>query len=110
MGAFFRPRDLKPLALSFPELQCLVAAGAVEKVGRGLYRLAAVEPEAFETIAMVSSAIPGGIICLLSALRIHDIGTQAPHEVWLALDRKARKPAHPPARVRIVRFSGAMLS
>jgi predicted transcriptional regulator of viral defense system len=55
-------------------------------------------------------AAPGGIICLLSALRVHDIGTQAPHEVWLALDRKARKPAHPPARIRIVRFSGAMLS
>jgi predicted transcriptional regulator of viral defense system len=110
VGAFFRPRDLEPLALSFPVLQRLVAAGKVEKVGRGLYRLAAVEPEAFETIAMVSSAVPGGIICLLSALRVHGIGTQAPHEVWLALDRKARKPAHPPARVRIVRFSGAMLT
>jgi predicted transcriptional regulator of viral defense system len=110
LGAFFRPRDLEPLALSFQALQRLVAAGAVEKVGRGLYRLAAVEPEAFETIAMVSSAVPGGIICLLSALRIHGIGTQAPHEIWLALGRKARKPAHPPARVRIVRFSGAMLT
>jgi predicted transcriptional regulator of viral defense system len=59
---------------------------------------------------MVASAIPAGIVCLLSALRIHNIGTQAPHEVWLALDRKARKPSRPPARVRIVRFSGAMLT
>ena len=59
---------------------------------------------------MVASAVPSGIICLLSALRIHGIGTQAPHEVWLALDRKARKPARLPARVRIVRFSGAMLT
>jgi predicted transcriptional regulator of viral defense system len=82
----------------------------VEKVGPGLYRLAAAEPSEFETIAMVASAVPGGIICLLSALRLHGIGTQAPHEVWLALDRKARKPARLPARVRIVRFSGAMLT
>jgi len=59
---------------------------------------------------MVAAAVPTGVVCLLSALRIHNIGTQAPHEVWLALDRKARKPSRLPARVRIVRFSRAMLS
>ena len=110
IGAFFRPRDLGPLEVPFVELKRLVAAGTVEKVGPGLYRLAAAEPSEFETLAMVASAAPGGIICLLSALRLHGIGTQAPHEVWLALDRKARKPANLPARVRIVRFSGAMLT
>lgn len=110
IGAFFRPRDLEPLEIPFAELQRLVAAGTVEKVGSGLYRLAAAEPSEFETLAMVASAVPGGIICLLSALSLHRIGTQAPHEVWLALDRKARKPARLPARVRIVRFSGAMLT
>jgi predicted transcriptional regulator of viral defense system len=110
IGAFFRPRDLKMLEIPFGELQRLVAAGTVEKVGFGLYRLAAVEPSEFETIAMVSSAVPGGVVCLLSALRLHGIGTQAPHEVWIALDRKARKPVRPPAMVRVVRFSGAMLT
>jgi predicted transcriptional regulator of viral defense system len=110
VGAFFRPRDLGPLEIPFTELQRLVADGTVEKVGPGLYRLAAAEPSEFETIAMVASAVPNGIICLLSALRFHGIGTQAPHEVWLALDRKARKPTSLPARVRIVRFSGAMLT
>ncbi len=82
----------------------------VEKVSPGLYRLAAAEPSEFETLAMVASAIPGAIVCLLSALNLHGIGTQAPHEVWLALDRKARKPTRLPARVGIVRFSGAALS
>jgi len=110
IGAFFRPRDLEPLEIDFPALQRLVAAGEVEKVGRGLYRLVAAEPSEFETLAMVASAVPGGILCLLSALRLHDIGTQAPHEVWLAIDRKARKPVRLPAKVRIVRFSGAMLT
>jgi predicted transcriptional regulator of viral defense system len=110
VGVFFRPRDIEPLAVPFAELQHLVAAGTVEKVGRGLYRLAAVQPDEFETIAMVASAVPDGIICLLSALRIHGIGTQAPHEVWLAIDRKARRPARFAARVRVVRFSGAMLT
>lgn len=110
VGAFFRPRDIEPLGVSFPALQRLVSEGTIEKVGPGLYRLAAAEPDELETVAMVASAIPSGIVCLLSALRVHNIGTQAPHEVWLALDRKARKPAHPPARLRIVRFSGAMLT
>lgn len=110
IGTFFRPRDLEPLEIPFVELQRLVASGTVEKVGPGLYRLAMPEPSEFETIAMVASAVPEGIVCLLSALRLHGIGTQAPHEVWLAVDRKARKPARLPAKVRIVRFSGAMLT
>jgi len=110
IGVFFRPRDLGPLALSFPDLQRLVASGRVEKVGRGLYRLAAAAPDQFETVAMVSSAVPSGIVCLFSALRVHGIGTQAPHEIWIALDRKARRPVRLPTAVRIVRFSGAMLT
>ena len=63
-----------------------------------------------ETIAMVASAVPHAIVCLLSALRIHEIGTQSPHQVWLAIDRKARIPRRLPAKVRVVRFSGAMLT
>ncbi len=110
LGAFFRPRDLEPLDIHFADLQRLVVAGTVEKVGQGLYRLTAIEPNEFETFAMVASAVPAATICLLSALRYHDIGTQAPPQVWLALDRKARKPANLPARVRIVRFSGAALT
>jgi predicted transcriptional regulator of viral defense system len=110
LGAFFRPRDLEALEIPFAQLQRLVADGVVEKVGPALYRLRAAEPSEFETLAMVASAIPGAIICLLSALAVHGIGTQAPHEVWLALDRKARKPVHAPARLRVVRFSGPGLT
>jgi predicted transcriptional regulator of viral defense system len=110
IGAFFRPRDLEPLDIPFAELERAVAAGTVAKVGPGLYRLTAVDPGEFETLALVASAAPNGIICLLSALGFHGIGTQIPHEVWLALDRKARRAARVPTKLRIVRFSGAMLS
>lgn len=110
IGAFFRPRDLEALNISFSELQGFVREGDVEKVGDGLYRLASAEVHELESIAMAASAVPAGIICLLSALRLHEIGTQAPHEVWIAIDRKARKPVRLPVRVRIVRFSGAMLT
>ena len=63
-----------------------------------------------ETVAMVATAIPRSVVCLLTALLFHDIGTQLPHRVWIAIDRKARKPVRPPALLRIVRFSGPMLT
>lgn len=110
VGAFFRPRDVLPLGVSFRQLQRLGADGTVEKLGGGLYRLSEVEPNEFETVAMVASAAPNAIVCLLTALRVHEIGTQSPHEVWIALDRKGRKPRCVPTRLRIVRFSGAMLT
>ena len=110
IGTFFQPRDLRELGVSFRELQELVSSGAVERVRRGIYRLSDAEPSEHETIAMVAVAIPNAIVCLLSALSFYGIGTQSPHEVWIALDRKARRPVYPGTRVRIVRFSKAMLS
>ena len=110
LGAYFRPRDLAPLGVSHRRLQGLVSNGAVENLGNGLYRLAEVPATELETIGMVAAAVPNAVVCLLTALQIHEIGTQSPHETWIALDRKARKPAHPPTRLRIVRFSGPMLT
>ena len=110
VGAFFRPRDLASLGVSHRKLRGLVSEGLVETVGNGLYRLSEIEPTEMETVALVAAAIPNCIVCLLTALVFHDIGTQSPHEIWIALDRKARKPSKPPARVRVVRFSGPMLT
>ena len=110
IGAFFRPRDLAPLGISHRRLQGLVAREIAENFGNGLYRLTEVPATELETIAMVAAAIPNAVVCLFTALHFHDIGTQSPHETWIALDRKARKPAHHPTRLRIVRFSGPMLT
>src|SRR2546425_3987826 len=101
-----RPRDL---GISRSHLARLVARGQAERVARGLYRLAGAEPTTHHTVALVARRVPHGIVCLLSALSIHDIGTQIPHEVWLAVDRKARKPELGDLPVRIVRFSGATM-
>lgn len=97
------------MGVTFRGLQQLVAEGEVEQVGVGLYRVSGAEASEFEALAMVSSQAPAATICLLSALRFHGIGTQSPSEVWIALDRKARRPTRLPTRVRVVRFSGAML-
>jgi len=110
IGAFFRPRDLEALNISFSELQSFVREGDVEKIGDGLYRLASAEVHELESIAIPASAISAGIVCLLSALLLHVIGTQVPHEVWIGIHRKARKPCRFPVRVRMGRFLGAMVS
>ncbi len=110
VGAFFRPRDVDPLGVSYRQLRRFVSTGVVEDLGGGLYRLAEIEPTERETVAMVAAAVPHAIVCLMTALRVHDIGTESPHEVWIAIDRKARRPARPPTQVRVVRFSKAMLT
>ena len=110
VGAFFRPRDVAPHGISHRDLQGLVSDGTVEKLGKGLYRLSAAEPTELDTIAMVAAKIPNATMCLLAALSFHDIGTESPHEIWIAIDRKAHKPTHFPARVRVIRYSGAMLT
>lgn len=110
VGAYFRPRDVARLGLTHYQLQRLVTQGSIERVGHGLYRLAEAQATELETIAMVASTVPQAIVCLLSALRVHEIGTQSPHQVWLAIDRKARKPTRLPAKTSIVRFSGPMLT
>jgi len=82
--------------------------GEAEKVGRGLYRRGS-EVTELDTVAMVCARVPRAVACLLTALVIHRIGTQLPADVWIALDRKARKPRVEDLPIRIVRFSPAML-
>ncbi len=90
-------------------LSRMLRRGEVQRVGRGLYRLRDAPLTELETLAAVSKRIPGAIACLLTALHVHGIGTQAPRDVWIALDRKVRKPRASDLPVRVVRFSGPML-
>jgi len=105
-GGVFRTGDLEALGMSRAAAQRLVERGEAEQISHGLYRL--VEGEITEHIGLVAvqKKIPDGIICLLSALQFHGIGTQLPREIWIAIDRKAWKPKNPGFPIRIVRFSG----
>ena len=106
---FFRARDAADRGVDSRALRRLVEEGAVERLGRGLYRRADAEITEHHTHGAVSARVPGAIICLLTALRIHDIGTQLPAQVWIAIPHKARTPRVPSLPIRIVRFSGAAL-
>ncbi len=91
-------------------LRRLCEEGELVRVGRGLYKLPNAEVTVHYGLAQASKAVPKGIICLLSALRFHEIGTEAPHEVWMALDRRAARPRVRHPSMRIVRFSGKALT
>lgn len=81
-------------------------SGVVERLGRGLYRLADLPPLSNPDLVTVAAKVPAGVVCLISALAYHEITTQIPHEVQLALPRGAEPPRleHPP--LRIFWFSG----
>jgi len=108
--AVLQPRDFMRAGLHPEQLRRLVQAGQIERVGRGRYILPGMDvPDDFG-LALVAAAAPAAVVCLLTALRVHGIGTQAPREIWIAVDRRAAKPRidYPP--VRVVRFSGKALT
>ena len=106
--SIFRFRDIDAQGLSRGRLRAMVASGEIERLGRGLYRRQS-EATELETVATVCARVPRAVVCLLSALAMHGIGTQLPHQVWIAIDRKARKPRLADLPVRILRFSPSML-
>lgn len=98
-----RARDLEAAGIAPQYLRRLVQEGALEQPARGQYRLAGAPPSSGHSLAVAARAAPQGIICLLSALRVHDLGTQTPHEVWMLIGAKAWAPVNPSVPLRIVR-------
>ena len=101
-----RPRDLDSYGIPREYLSRLCERGLLQRVGRGLYVLADAEVTEYQTLAEASKRVPQGVLCLLSALQFHGLTTQAPFEVWMALEQKAWQPQVDRPRMRFVRFSG----
>ena len=108
--SLIRPRDLTERGLPTVALTRLVRQGRLQRVGRGLYALPDRPVSEHNTLAEVARKHPQAIVCLLSALRFHDLTTQSPFEVWLAIPNKARAPKMDYPPLRIVRFSGEALT
>lgn len=105
-----RPRDLAAHGIPREYLIRLRDRGVLVQPSRGLYVLADADLGENQSLAEACKRVPHGVVCLLSALQFHELTTQIPHEVWLAIHVKARHPkvGYPP--LRIVRFSGAALA
>ena len=104
-----RSRDLASLGVPQDYLWRLHKRGLLERVGRGLYTVPEAEATEHHSLAEVCKRVPHGVICLLSALRFHELTTQSPFEIWIAIDVKAREPRNDGLQLRVVRFSGKSL-
>ena len=105
-----RARDLSGHGLPTVVLTRLVAAGKLERVARGVYSLPGRAVSEHRSLAEAALRVPKGVVCLLSALRMHGIGTQAPFEVWMAIPPNAPTPRIDQPALRVVRMSGAALT
>ena len=109
-SSILRTRDLEAHGIWRANLRDYVEQGVLTRVGRGLYTLVGVEAGENHSLAEVGKRVPQGTVCLLSALRFHELTTQQPHETWLAMDGRARSPKTDSLALRIVRFTGSALS
>jgi predicted transcriptional regulator of viral defense system len=109
-SGILRVRDATTLGIHPENLRRLTAEGILTRAARGVYYLADADITENHTLAEVCKRVPAGVICLLSALRFHELTTQSPWDVWLAIDRKARKPRLEYPALRIARFSGPALT
>jgi predicted transcriptional regulator of viral defense system len=105
-----RPRELEDHGITRADLFRLVEEGRVVRQARGIYALADHAPGEAYTLAHVAKRVPDGVFCLFTALRFHELTTQSPAEVWIALPEKARRPRLDFPRLRVARFSGPALT
>jgi predicted transcriptional regulator of viral defense system len=105
-----RTSDVAELGVPTVVLTRLVRSHKLTRAGRGLFTLTDHTPSAQRSLAEVSLRTPRGVVCLLSALRVHEIGTQAPFEVWLALPPGVIPPRIDSPALRVVRMSGRSLT
>lgn len=101
-----RPRDLDRYHLPRQYLRRLHQRGELVRLGRGLYALPDHDLTEHHDLAEAAKRVPGGVVCLLSALRFHDLTTQLPRQVWLAIEQKAWRPEGLDVPVRLVFMSG----
>jgi len=105
-----RPRDLQAHGIPREHLRVLVDRGDIQRVARGVYILSDADVTGDHGLAEACKRVPRGVVCLLSSLRYHGMTTQAPFEVWLAIQRGSWRPRlqYPP--LRVVWFSGQAMA
>jgi predicted transcriptional regulator of viral defense system len=101
-----RSRDVEALGIHREYLRRMEQQGLLMRAGRGIYSLLDADFTAHHSLVEATQRVPHGVVCLLSALRFHEITTQAPFEVWLAIHGKAHLPKEELLPLHIVYMSG----
>jgi predicted transcriptional regulator of viral defense system len=103
----FRARDMVAAGYSREYLRRLVVREQVRPLGRGLYASVNFDGDHHLSLVEAAKRVPRGVVCLISALQFHRIGTQSPHQVWLALPRATNFPRSGNPSFRFCKFSKA---
>jgi len=105
-----RPIDLDAFEIPRIYLTRLTASGVLIKIGRALYKLPDQMQSENESLAIVTIKIPQAVICLLSALQFHELTTQLPRQIWIAMPRGSKNPkiSYPP--IKMIQYSGESYS
>jgi predicted transcriptional regulator of viral defense system len=105
-----RSSELTSNGIDPKTIQRMVHSGELLRIARGLYSDPYHIPDTYHSLAEAQRMVESGVVCLLSALSYHEIGTQNPSFVWMAIPNKAWKPNIESSPIEIVRFSGAAYS
>lgn len=105
-GGQLRMNEALRLGINRYQLYKMRDEGVIVPVSRGLYRLASLPPVSHPDLVAVAARYPNAVLCLVSALSWHEITTQIPRRIDLAVERDARLPAQDYPPVRGYRFSG----
>jgi len=105
-----RPSDLDAIGAPRVVLTRMTAKGLLEKVGRGIYRLTESQSSEHESLATIATKVPQAVFCLLTALQFHELTTQLPRQIWIAMPRGSHTPRidYPP--IKMVQFAGTAYS
>jgi predicted transcriptional regulator of viral defense system len=109
-AGLMQTKDALDLGIHPRTLYRLRDEGVVIQVSRGIYRLASLPPLSQPDIAAVALRVPRAVICLSSALAYHDVTSEIPHEVQIALPRRTKTPRLDFPPIRVFWFSGPALS
>lgn len=105
-----RASQLQELGIARVVLTRLVSSGALERVGRGVYRLPGKQGAEHESLTTIAVKVPQAVFCLLTALQIHGLTTQLPRQVWVAMPQGSHAPKMDYPPIKMVQFSGDALA
>ena len=108
--SLLRARDLKVAAIPSVMLTRLTAAGKLERIGRGLYRLPEASISEYDSLQIVARKNPEAVLCLLTALQFHGLTTQLPRQVWIMMPRGSHAPRLGSPPIRMIQVSAKLLS
>ena len=106
-GGTFTASEARRAGISPRTLDRLRQAGEVTRISRGVYQMTDAQDAASPDYAVITKRVPTGVVCLLSALYHHDLTTEIPREIFLAVSRNANVPRIDYPRVRVFRMSAA---